>query len=126
MVDDAWGRVVLLRLADEDVDLLLVQERRDLLTRWLDLEDTDELSVPEEWELAREWAMILESFTMDTPSGAARNAGKSSASHPSTSLVKGSSHSSSLLSLSLDDSLSLDSGGNMLLIFLWRSMVKSE
>lgn len=54
MVDDACGLVVLFRLDDEDEDLLLALERLDLLMRWPDLEDTDELSVPDEWELERE------------------------------------------------------------------------
>ena len=40
---------MLLRLEDEDEDLLLLAlERLDLLLRWPDLEDTEELSVAEE------------------------------------------------------------------------------
>lgn len=51
MVDDVCGLVVFFRLDDEDEDLLLVLERLDLLMRWLDLEDIDELFVFDEWEL---------------------------------------------------------------------------
>lgn len=54
MVDDVCGLVVFFRLDDEDEDLLLVLERLDLLMRWLDLEDIDELFVFDEWELERE------------------------------------------------------------------------
>lgn len=76
MVDDVCGLVVFFRLDDEDEDLLLVLERLDLLMRWLDLEDIDELFVFDEWELEREWVIILELFILEISRGVVRNVGR--------------------------------------------------
>lgn len=77
MVDDVWGLVVFLRLEDEDEDLLLlVLERLDLLLRWLDLEDIEELFVVEEWDFVREYVIIRELFIVEIFRGVVRKVGK--------------------------------------------------
>lgn len=105
MVDDVCGLVVFFRLDDEDEDLLLVLERLDLLMRWLDLEDIDELFVFDEWELEREWVIILELFILEISRGVVRNVGRFLVLYFFIFLVNSFLYVLLLLLLFLEDSL---------------------